>query len=139
MKANPIYEMNAEEYNKKLAAILKEMPEFVRPEWSYFVKTGVSKVKPPQDPNFWHRRAASILRQIYTHKVVGVNRLKTRYGSLKNRGMQPEHFVRASGKIIRIILQQSEKAGLLEKFNESGKRAGRKLTKQGIELLEGVK
>jgi small subunit ribosomal protein S19e len=139
MENNPVYEMLAGEYNKKLAEILKEMPEFQQPEWSHFVKTGVAKVKPPQDPDFWHKRAASILRQIYTHRVVGVNRLKTRYGSLKNRGMRPEKFRRGSGKIIRVILQQSEKAGLLEKFNESGKRAGRILTKQGKELLESIK
>jgi small subunit ribosomal protein S19e len=139
VKSNPVYEMNPEEYNKKLADLLKEMPEFERPQWSFFVKSGPAKVRPPQDTDFWHRRAASILRQIYTHKVVGVNRLKTRYGSLKNRGMQPEHFVRASGKIIRTILQQAEKAGLLEKSFEKGKRAGRVLTEKGTELLEGIK
>ena len=141
MKAekNSVYELPANEYNNKLANILKEMPEFKQPDWSYFVKTGVAKVKPPQDENFWYKRATSILRQVYTHKVVGVNRLKTRYGSLKNRGMQPEHFRRGSGKIIRTILQKAEKAGLLEKFNERGKRAGRTLTKQGKELLESVK
>lgn len=137
-KTNPVYEMNAEEYNKKLAAILKDIPEFKQPEWSQYVKSGPAKVRPPQDPDFWHRRAASILKQIYTHNVVGVNRLKTRYGSLKNRGMQPEKFRRASGKIIRTILQQSEKAGILEKFNESGKRAGRRLTDYGKKLMEDV-
>ncbi|VVB78283.1 30S ribosomal protein S19e [uncultured archaeon] len=139
MEKNPVYDMPAGEYNTKLANILKDMPEFKQPAWSHFVKTGTAKVRPPQDPDFWHKRAASIIRQIYTHKVVGVNRLKTRYGSLKNRGMQPEKFKRASGKMIRTILQQAEKAGLLEKFNESGKRAGRVLTKQGKELLESVK
>jgi small subunit ribosomal protein S19e len=139
IKYNAVYEISADEYNKKLADILKNMSEFEVPEWSYFVKTGVAKVRPSQEPDFWHKRAASILRQIYLNKVVGVNRLKTRYGSLKNRGMQPERFRKASGKIIRVILQQSEKAGLLEKFNEPGKRAGRILTKQGKELLEGVK
>ena len=41
--------------------------------------------------------------------------------------------------MIRTILQQSEKAGLIEKYNESGKRAGRRLTNQGKELLEGIK
>jgi len=116
-----------------------EMPEFVQPEWSFFIKTGVAKERPPQDPDFWCKRAASILRQIYINKTVGVNRLKTRYGSKKNRGVQPSKFRKASGKIIRTILQQSEKAGLLEKFNEPGKRAGRILTKQGKELLEGLK
>jgi len=136
---NPVYDMEPKEYNDKLAHALKHMPEFLQPEWSFYVKTGTSKVRPPQDPAFWHKRAASILRQIYVNKVVGVNRLKTRYGSLKNRGMRPEKFRRASGKIIRVILQQSEKAGLLEKFNESGRRAGRTLTENGKILLEGIK
>lgn len=138
-KTNPVYELPAQEYNKKLSEILKNMPEFTAPEWSFFVKTGLSKTRPPQDPDFWHQRAASILRQIYVKKVVGVNRLKTRYGGRKKRGVRPEHFARASGKIIRVILQQGEKAGLLEKTKEAGKRAGRILTKQGKELLEGVK
>jgi len=139
MKISPVYEMPAEKYNKKLSEILKSMPEFEQPEWSFFVKSGVAKKRPPKDEDFWYRRAASVLRQIYTHKVVGVNRLKTRYGSRKNRGMKPERFKKASGKIIRSILQQAEAAGLLEKHNESGKRAGRKLTEKGKELLEGIK
>lgn len=131
--------MPAAEYNTKLANILKNMPEFKQPEWSYFVKSSVSKTRPPRDPDFWYKRSASILRQVYTHKVVGVNRLKTRYGGRKKRGVRPEHFAKASGKMIRTILQQAEAAGLLEKFIESGKRAGRKLTEKGNELLEGVK
>jgi small subunit ribosomal protein S19e len=134
-----VYEMPAAEYNTKLANVLKNMDEFKQPEWSYFVKSSVSKQRPPRDPDFWFKRAASILRQIYTHNVVGVNRLKTRYGGRKKRGVRPEHFAKASGKMIRVILQQAEKAGLLEKFNESGKRAGRRLTKSGKELLDGVK
>ena len=136
---NPVYSMPANEYNTKLANILKDMPEFQVPIWANFVKTGPAKVRPPQEDDFWYKRAASILRQIYTHKVVGVNRLKTRYGSKKNRGMKPEKFYRASGKMIRTMMQQAEKAGLLEKSNERGKRAGRILTNKGIELLEGVK
>ena len=134
-----VYEMPAGEYNTKLANILKNMPEFKQPVWSMFVKSSVSKQRPPRDPDFWFKRAASILRQIYTHNVVGVNRLKTRYGGRKKRGVRPEHFAKASGKMIRVILQQAEKAGLLEKFNESGKRAGRRLTQSGKELLDGVK
>ena len=134
-----VYEMPTGEYNTKLANILKNMPEFKQPEWSYFVKSSVSKSRPPRDPDFWYKRAASILRQVYTHGVVGVNRLKTRYGGRKKRGVRPEHFTKASGKIIRTVLQQAEAAGLLEKYKESGKRAGRKLTQTGRELLDGVK
>jgi small subunit ribosomal protein S19e len=139
MKVSAVYEMQPGEYNTKLAGLIKSMPEFKQPEWSYFVKTGIAKVRPPRDPDFWFKRAASILRQIYTHKVVGVNRLKTRYGGRKKRGVRPEHFAKSGGKIIRTILQQAERAELLEKFNESGKRAGRRLTQKGIDLLESVK
>jgi len=139
LENNPVYEMPANKYNEKLAEALKQIPEFKEPEWSLFVKSGVSRIKPPTNKDFWFKRAASILRQAYIRKVVGVNRLRTRYGSKQNRGMRPEKFKKASGKIIRTILQQGEKAGLLEKYNVSGKRAGRKLTAKGKELLEGIK
>ncbi len=131
--------MPAGEYNTKLTEILKNIPEFKQPEWVDFVKTGVAKQRPSQEKDFWYKRAASILRQIYIHETVGVNRLRTRYGSKKNRGMKPERFRKGSGKIIRVILQQAEKAGLLEKSKEQKKRAGRKLTENGKKLLESVK
>ena len=139
MELSTVYTMPADEYNAKLKEVLKGMPEFEIPVWSLFVKSGHAKKRHPQNEDFWHTRAASILRQIYIHKVVGVNRLKTRYGSKKNRGMKPERFKKASGKIIRTILQQAEAAGILEKYNESGKRAGRRISEQGREILEGIK
>ena len=135
MKNSPVYQIPAQEYNTKLAGLLKGMDEFSQPEWSLYVKFGVSKKKPPQDPDFWYKRAASVMRQIYVKEVVGVNRLKTRYGGKYNRGMKPEIFRKSSGKIIRVILQQAESAGLLEKSKEPGKRAGRKLTEKGRELM----
>ncbi|MBR9704379.1 40S ribosomal protein S19 [Candidatus Pacearchaeota archaeon] len=138
-KPSIVYVMPVGEYNTRLAEILKGLPEFVAPDWIDFVKSGHSKVRPPQDPEFWFKRAASVLRQVYTQRVVGVNRLRTRYGGRKKRGSKPEHFYKSSGKMLRVILQQAEKAGLLEKHNEPGKRAGRKLTKEGTELMEGVK
>jgi len=51
--------------------------------------------------------------------------------------MKPPEFRKGGGKIIRTILQQAEKAGLLEKVKE--KKSGRQLTKEGKELLEGIK
>ncbi len=115
--------MDPQEYNLKLADALKKVPEFKEPEWITFVKSSSGKERPIEDPDFWYKRSASILRQIYIHKVVGVGRLRTRYGSRKNRGMKPEKFMKASGKMIRIILQEAEQAVLIEKVNESGKRA----------------
>ena len=131
-----VYDIEPGEYNKKLAEALKQFPEFEVPIWAHFVKTGSAKVRPPQE-EFWHIRAASILRQIYIRGVVGVGRLKTRYGSNMKRGSKPEEFRKASGKIIRVILQQAEKAGLLEK--STMKKKGRKLTSKGVKFLESIK
>ncbi len=108
---NPVYELNPHEYNIKLAEALKKIPEFKVPEWVSFVKSGPAKARPIEEPDFWYKRAASILRQIYKKNIVGVNRLRTKYGSKKNRGFKPEEFRRAGGKIIRTILQQADKAG----------------------------
>lgn len=138
-----VYEMNAQEYNLKLAEALKQIPEFEVPEWIKIVKSGPAKERPIDDENFWYKRAASILRQIYKKEIVGVSRLRTKYGSKKNRGFKPEEFRRAGGKIIRTILQQSDKAGFTEIAKVikgvRGKKPGRQLTQKGKEFLEGIK
>ena len=128
--------MPTNEYNDKLAMLLKEMLEFKMPEWANFVKTGVSKQRVPDDSNWWYKRAASILRQLYIHGVVGVQKLRTRYGSKKNRGVRPSAFVKASGKIIRTILQQAEAAGLVEKLDKL--QHGRRLTQKGRDFLDSI-
>lgn len=138
IKMSSVYEIPPQEFNLKLAQALKEIPEFQMPEWAYFVKTSTSKERPPESSDYWHKRAASILKQIYIQEIVGVGRLRTKYGSRKDRGMKPEKFYKAGGKIIRTILQQAEKAGFVEKA-ELNKKKGRKLTKSGKELLDSIK
>ena len=137
-----IYEIDAHEYNKKLAEALKKIEEFKTPEWAEFVKTGPSKKRPYDDEDFWQKRAASILRQIYKKKVLGVNKLRTKYGSKKDRGMKPEKFKKAGGKIIRTILQQSDAAGFTEiakaVIGVRDRKPGRKLTEKGKEFLEAI-
>jgi small subunit ribosomal protein S19e len=125
-------------FNKKLAEELKELPEFKAPEWMSFVKSSSAKQRPPQDDDFWYMRAASILRQLYLRGVVGVNRLRTKYGSRKHRAVRPDRFRKSGGKIIRVILQQAEKAGLTEKLAFDG-QFGRRLTMQGRKFLDSIK
>ena len=142
MEKNSVYDLGSQEYNLKLAEALKKIPEFIEPEWAKFVKSGPAKERPIEDPDFWHKRAASILKQVYKKEIVGVNRLRTKYGSKKNRGFKPEEFRKASGKIIRVILQQSDKAGLTEIAKNirgvRSKKPGRKLTIKGKKLLEDL-
>jgi small subunit ribosomal protein S19e len=132
-----IYLKEPVEFISKLVEELKKMHEFSVPEWAHFTKTGVSKQRPPVNPDFWHIRAASILRQFYIKGVLGVSRLRTKYGQRKNRGTQPARFKKASGKMIRLILQQAEKAGLLEKVLKN--QVGRRLTIKGKQLLDSIK
>jgi small subunit ribosomal protein S19e len=140
---NAVYEIPANEYNLKLAEALKKIPEFKEPEWISFVKSGPAKERPIEDPDFWYKRAASILKQIYKKKIVGVNRLRTKYGSKKNRGFKPERFQKAGGKIIRTVLQQADKAGFTEIAQDikgvRGKKPGRQLTQKGKEFMENIK
>lgn len=140
---NQVYDINAQEYNLKLAEALKKVPEFKEPEWAKFVKSGPAKERPIEDEDFWYKRAASILRNIYKTGSVGVQRLRTKYGSKKNRGFKPEEFRKGSGKIIRTILQQSDKAGFTEIQKPvrgvRSKKPGRILTDKGKKFLEEVK
>lgn len=143
MEKNPVYDLDAQEYNLKLAEALKKVSEFKMPEWAEFVKSGPAKERPIDEPDFWFKRAASILRQIYKKKLAGVNRLRTRYGSKKNRGYKPEEFRRAGGKIIRAILQQSDAAGFTEIAEDvkgvKKRKPGRQLTQKGKKFMEEVK
>ena len=100
--ARTIFAQNPEKYVPALAEALKNVPEFEAPEWVMYVKTGVSRERPPMDEDFWFTRSASILRQLYIHGVVGVGKLRTRYGSRKDKGGRPDKFYKASGKIIRV-------------------------------------
>jgi small subunit ribosomal protein S19e len=134
--AKKIFSQDPETYVLALAEALKKVPEFEIPEWTFYVKSGSSRERPPVSDDFWYLRAASILRQLYIKGVVGVGRLRIRYGSRKDRGGKPDKFRKASGKIIRVILQQAEKAGFVEKLDRL--QHGRRLTEAGRDFLDSI-
>ncbi len=127
-------EVPADRLIERLATYLKEnVPEVKPPEWAYYVKTGAHKERPPENPDWWYYRAASILRKLYkSGKPIGIEAFRTIYGGRKNYGSAPEHFVKGSGSIVRKILQQLEKAQLVRKIPGRG----RILTPQGQALLD---
>lgn len=106
-------------------------------EWSKFVKTGRHKERLPDNPDWWYYRAAAILKSIHKLGPVGTQKLRVRYGGKKRRGHKPAHFYRASGSIIRKILQQLEKAELI-KQEKKGNHKGRILTPKGISFLDKI-
>ena len=135
--ARIVHSQDPQKYNITLAAALKDIKELKAPEWVSFVKSGVSKERVPADADFWYIRTASVLRQLYIQGVVGVEKLRTRYGGKKNRGGRRSKFMKSSGKLIRVILQQCETAGLVEKMDTL--QHGRRLTEKGRLFLDGIK
>ena len=129
--------MKIQEQILKTSEELKKIEEIRPPEWSKFVKTGTSKSRMPVEKDWWYLRAASILRKTDKLGPIGVNKLRVKYGSKKRRGHKPAHFYKASGNVIRKILQQLEKAGLL-KQNLKGVYKGKIITPKGKSLLSKI-
>ncbi|MEM1508989.1 MAG: 30S ribosomal protein S19e [Thermofilaceae archaeon] len=118
---------------EELARYLKEnVKEVQPPEWSLYAKTGNYKERVPDDPDWWYKRCASLLRKLYVHGPVGLERLRVSYGGRKNLGHKREHFSKAGGSAIRKALQQLEAAGLVMRLEKKG----RVLTPKGKALLD---
>ena len=118
-----------------IGALAQELkPLLQKPDWADFVKTGMHKQRPPVNQDWWFIRASSVLLKVDKLGPIGVSKLRIKYGGRKNRGVAPEHFYKGSGSIIRKILQQLEKAGLL-KQEAKGRHKGRVLTPKAYSLI----
>src|SRR3989344_7301613 len=130
----------AVEPNKLIGKAAEELKKqnLVQPlDWAKFVKTGRHKERLPDNPDWWFHRSAAILRYIAKLGPVGTEKLRTKFGSKKNRGHKPERFYKASGSIIRHILQQLEKSQLIKQA-EKGVHKGRILTAKGTSLVDKI-
>ncbi|MEM3730150.1 MAG: 30S ribosomal protein S19e [Candidatus Bathyarchaeia archaeon] len=133
------YDVPAQEFIEELAAYLKEnVDEIKPPAWASVVKTGAHVQRQPQNPNWWYIRCASLLRKIYIHGPIGIEKLRAEYGGRKDFGTTPEHAVKAGGAIIRKALQQLEEAGLVETLKPKGRRITREGRKLLLEIAEKV-
>jgi len=131
-----LYDAPAEEVIEALAETLKEESAVEEPEWLQFTTTGVDRELPPEQEDFWVRRAASLLRKVAVDGPVGVGSLKSEYGSAKQGTtryrVRPRHKSDGSGNIVRTILQQLEEAG----YVEVAEGEGRTVTSEGHSLLD---
>ena len=129
-----LYDVPADDLIDAVAAKLED--RFETPDWAEFVKTGEGKELPPEQENFWHRRAASVFRKVAVDGPVGVERLATEYGDKKGGSnryqVAPEHRTDGSRKIIRTMLQQLEDEDLVDTEGS----AGRIVTGDGRSLLD---
>jgi len=132
-----IYDIEPSELIENIATELKSVDTVKAPEWAIYAKTGHTKQRPPVREDWWFVRAASILRQIAIKGPIGVSKLRTKYGGKKNRGVAAEHFYRASGNIIRKVMQQLEKAELIQQ-TKKGVHKGRILTSKGQKFIDNI-
>ena len=126
-----VYDVPAYDFISKLSEILKT-EDIPAPSWIPFVKTGAHAIKPPQNPEWWHIRCASILRKIYLNGPISVNRLRAIYGGGKAIGYGAAHHKDASGAVIRNAIHGLEKLGYVQK----AEKKGRMVTKQGMQKLD---
>ena len=128
-----VFVVQPEKLIETLSNKLKEYPEISPPKGSEFWKTAFFKELAPIDSeNFWYIRCASILRKVKKFGPIGVNRLRKYYGGKNRKGKGLNHSAKASGKIIRVALQQLGEASLLE----MKEKKGRVLSSEGISLIE---
>ena len=107
-----IREINPNILVEKAADELKKLIK--APEFSQYVKTGPGRERPPVEKDWYYKRAAAVLRSIYLQGPIGTNKLRVKYGNRRNIGTAGEKVYKASGKIIRLILQQLEKIELIK-------------------------
>lgn len=128
-----VFDIPANTLIAKVAEELKNESSIKAPEWSEYVKTGVHKQMPPENPDWWYVRSAAVLRRIYVDGPIGVERMRSVYGGMQDRGSKPSHFRKGSGSIARKVMQQLETAGYIEKVT-----GGRNVSAKGRKFLDGI-
>lgn len=131
-----IREVPADKLISKVAEKLKKIESIKPHPQSVYIKSGVCAERPPVQPDFWYIRSAALLRRIALRGPVGVQRLRTVFGSRKRRGHKPAHHRPVGGKFIRLMLQQLEQAGFIKKVEKP--RKGRVLTPKGQAFLDRI-
>jgi len=75
-----------------------------------------------------------VLRKIYVKGHVGIERLSSEYGGKRDRGSAPYHAYNGSRAVLREIVHQLEKAGLVQPY----KTKGRRVSAEGQKLLDSL-
>ncbi|ERG96105.1 30S ribosomal protein S19e [Haloquadratum walsbyi] len=131
-----VYDVPADALIEDVAERLSDRIE--EPEWMEYAKSGQSRELPPQQDDFWHVRAASLLRKVAKKGPIGVDRLATEYGGRKRGSnryrVSGGHSTTGSKNIIRTALQQLEEEGLVS----TAKGQGRRISPDGQQFLDNA-
>ena len=126
-----IYDIKSSELVQAAAEKLKD--KIKKPGYIDYVKSGAGRERPPESPDFWYMRSASILRQVYLNGPIGVSRLTTRYGNRKRHLVGKKHHAQASGSIIRDSFAELEGIEYVKRT-----KGGRTITPAGKSFLDKI-
>jgi small subunit ribosomal protein S19e len=134
------YDVPADLLITGLTEKMNSYEKIIAPEWASQVKTGTHRERPPVQDDWWHTRAASILRKVAIKGPIGTNRISQEFGGVKNRGVKKNKAVSGSRNVSRKILQQLADSGLIENsMNSAGTVIhGRVVSSIGQALLDEV-
>ena len=125
-----VFDVPADVLVERLATQLRE-EGISEPEWTAFVKTGAHADRPPHRRDWWYVRCASVLRKIYMHGPVGINKLRKEYGGGRPSGYGAAHHRPAGGAIIRNAVHGLESLGLVAQS-----KGGRVVTSAGMKKMD---
>ncbi len=128
------FDVPADKLIPKLAEELKKVETIAAPDWAAYAKTGRHREKSPMNNDWWHTRAAAMLRKIYVEGPVGTTRLAAMFGGKADRGSKPNKAVRGSRSISRMTVQQLEKGQLVQKQKDGG----RVVTARGRKMIDAL-
>ncbi len=128
------FDVPAEKLIPRIADELKKVETIAPPDWAAYAKTGRHREKTPVKNDWWHTRAAAVLRKVYVEGPVGTTRLAAMYGGKADRGSKPNRAVRGSRSISRVAVQQLEKSQLIQKQKDGG----RVVTAKARKMLDGI-
>merc|ERR1711964_938892 len=111
-----VKDVEAEKFIMAFAQHLKNQDKIDIPKWAEYVKTGMFKELGPYNRDWMYVRAASIMRKIYIRQGTGIGAMRKVYGGRNRRGTLAMHFTKASGKVIRHLVQQLEQLGWIEQM-----------------------
>lgn len=103
----------------------------------------VHKELEPSNPDWYFVRMAAVARKVYLRPRIGVGALAHWFGGPKNRGAAPQRFQKAARGLLRSVLTQLTKNGVVETVtmeNEEGKKVstGRTITSAGLSEMDRV-
>ncbi|MDE1856309.1 MAG: 40S ribosomal protein S19 [Candidatus Micrarchaeota archaeon] len=125
-----VYDVDGSALVKKASELLVQKG-VAKPTYVDFVKTGASRERVPDDPNFYYERCASLLRQVYLNGPIGVSKMRARYGKRKMHTIHRHHHQRAGGSVIKDAFDALEKLNYVKKTPK-----GRIITPEGRSFLD---